>query len=121
LGIVLSDAITVITGSGDGGLPQCQGHHLRRIGFGTERLEQEIKALFPTLAVERMDRDTTARKRSHHQILKKFESGQIDLLVGTQMIVKGHDFPNVTFVEWFLQISPFTFLTFAPTRGPFNS
>lgn len=68
------------------------------MGIGTERLEQEIKSLFPGAHVERMDRDTTSRRRSHLQILKRLESGSIDILVGTQMIVKGHDFPNVTFV-----------------------
>jgi len=68
------------------------------MGIGTERLEQEIRVLFPEIEVGRMDRDTTSRRRSHLQILKRLESGKIDILVGTQMIVKGHDFPNVTFV-----------------------
>jgi primosomal protein N' (replication factor Y) len=78
--------------------PKCQGHRLQGMGIGTERLEQEIKSLFPETRVGRMDRDTTSRRRSHQQILKRLESGSIDILVGTQMIVKGHDFPNVTFV-----------------------
>ena len=81
-----------------GDCPKCQGHRLQGMGIGTERLEQEIKSLFPETQVGRMDRDTTSRRRSHLQILKKLESGSIDILVGTQMIVKGHDFPNVTFV-----------------------
>jgi primosomal protein N' (replication factor Y) len=81
-----------------GDCPQCHGHRLRGMGIGTERLEQEISQLFPEAHVERMDRDTTSRRRSHQQILKRLESGKIDILVGTQMIVKGHDFPNVTFV-----------------------
>ncbi len=81
-----------------GDCPQCQGHRLRGSGIGTERLEHEIKALFPEAEVGRMDRDTTSRRRSHQDILKRLESGTIDILVGTQMIVKGHDFPNVTFV-----------------------
>jgi primosomal protein N' (replication factor Y) len=68
------------------------------MGIGTERLEQEIRTLFPGAQVGRMDRDTTTRRRSHQQILKRLENGKIDILVGTQMIVKGHDFPNVTFV-----------------------
>ncbi|OGP62224.1 MAG: primosomal protein N', partial [Deltaproteobacteria bacterium RBG_13_47_9] len=84
--------------SAPGDCPQCGGHQLQGIGIGTERLEQEIKAFFPNAQVERMDRDTTSRKWSHQQILKRLESGSIDILVGTQMIVKGHDFPNVTFV-----------------------
>lgn len=81
-----------------GDCPNCGGHRLRGMGTGTERLEEEIKTLFPGADVGRMDRDTTSRKHSHQQILKKLESGKIDVLVGTQMIVKGHDFPNVTFV-----------------------
>jgi len=81
-----------------GDCPQCEGHRLRGMGIGTERLEQEIRTLFPETQVGRMDHDTTTRRRSHQQILKRLESGKIDVLVGTQMIVKGHDFPNVTFV-----------------------
>jgi primosomal protein N' (replication factor Y) len=81
-----------------GDCPKCQGHRLQGMGIGTERLEQEIKTLFPETQVARMDRDTVSRRRSHLQILKRLESGSIDILVGTQMIVKGHDFPNVTFV-----------------------
>jgi primosomal protein N' (replication factor Y) len=81
-----------------GDCPNCKGHRLKGMGIGTERLEQEIKELFPNQTVQRMDRDTTSRKHSHQQILKGLESGKIDILVGTQMIVKGHDFPNVTFV-----------------------
>ena len=81
-----------------GDCPQCEGHRLQGVGIGTERLEQEIGTLFPGAQVGRMDRDTTTGKRSHQQILKRLENGKIDILVGTQMIVKGHDFPNVTFV-----------------------
>ena len=81
-----------------GDCPKCRGYRLRGIGIGTERLEQEIRDLFPGSSVGRMDRDTTTRRHSHQEILKELESGRIDILVGTQMIVKGHDYPNVTFV-----------------------
>ncbi|HUL37943.1 MAG TPA: primosomal protein N' [Thermodesulfobacteriota bacterium] len=81
-----------------GDCPKCEGHRLQGMGIGTERLEQEIVSSFPETRVGRMDRDTTSRRRSHLQILKRLESGSIDILIGTQMIVKGHDFPNVTFV-----------------------
>ncbi len=81
-----------------GDCPKCEGHRLQGIGIGTERLAEEIRSLFPEAQVGRMDRDTTRRRRSHQQILKGLESGKTDILVGTQMIVKGHDFPNVTFV-----------------------
>ena len=81
-----------------GDCPRCEGHRLGGVGMGTERLEQEIRSLFPEVKVARMDRDTTTRKHAHQRILKELESGAIDILVGTQMIVKGHDFPNITFV-----------------------
>ncbi len=81
-----------------GGCPGCKGHRLQGIGIGTERLEEEVKKLFPNVEVGRMDRDTTSKRQSHLQILKRLESGDLDILVGTQMIVKGHDFPNVTLV-----------------------
>ena len=81
-----------------GDCPKCQSHRLHGMGIGTERLEQEIRTLFPETEVRRMDRDTTSRRHSHLKILKDLDSGCIDILVGTQMIVKGHDFPNVTFV-----------------------
>jgi primosomal protein N' (replication factor Y) len=81
-----------------GDCPKCEGHRLRGMGVGTERLEHEIKDLFPGKEIGRMDRDTTTKRQSHQQILKGLQSGKTDILVGTQMIVKGHDFPNVTFV-----------------------
>src|SRR4030043_504802 len=81
-----------------GDCPKCEGPRLQGMGIGTDRLGQAIKSLFPQIQVGRMDRDTTSQRRSHQQILKRLESGSIDILIGTQMIVKGHDFPNVTFV-----------------------
>lgn len=81
-----------------GDCPSCKGYQLKAMGIGTERLEEEIRSLFPDAHVERMDRDTTRRRRSHQRILKRLESGEIGILIGTQMIVKGHDFPNITFV-----------------------
>lgn len=85
-------------GRAPGNCPSCEGHHLQGVGVGTERLVEEIRSLYPNARVERMDRDTTSRKGAHQTILKRLESGEIDILVGTQMIVKGHDYPNVTFV-----------------------
>lgn len=67
-------------------------------GFGTERLEQEVKDQFPGISVLRMDADTTTRKNSHDSILKKFADGEAQVLLGTQMIAKGLDFPDVTLV-----------------------
>lgn len=78
--------------------PRCRSLSLQGMGVGTERLEEEIKALFPEASVGRMDRDTTSRRRSHQRILKRVETGEIEILIGTQMVVKGHDFPNITLV-----------------------
>jgi primosomal protein N' (replication factor Y) len=78
--------------------PSCGGRRLKPYGFGTERLEAELHRLFSGVRVARMDTDSTKRKGSAFQILKKFGAGEIDVLVGTQMITKGYDFPNVTLV-----------------------
>jgi primosomal protein N' (replication factor Y) len=78
--------------------PECDGGEIGLLGVGTERLEEEVAALFPEARVARMDRDTTTGRGGHSRILKKLESGAIDILIGTQMIAKGHDFPGVTLV-----------------------
>jgi len=78
----------------------------REWGLGPNVWSRRSNTLFPETTVRRMDRDTTSRKHSHQEILKGLESGKIDILVGTQMIVKGHDFPNVTFVVWSPQTPP---------------
>ncbi len=76
--------------------PNCGGAKVRYLGTGTQRIEEELNALIPELAVRRMDGDTTRRKFSHYSIIKEMEDKKIDLLLGTQMVAKGHDFPNVT-------------------------
>jgi primosomal protein N' (replication factor Y) len=78
--------------------PNCATVTLKQLGYGTQRLEQDVKALFPDARVARMDQDTTQKKGSMIQILKELRDHEIDILVGTQMIVKGHDFPNITMV-----------------------
>ncbi len=78
--------------------PKCTGHQLEPEGFGTERLEQEIATLFPQARIARMDRDTTGRKGAHQRLVNQMLEGKIDILVGTQMVAKGHDFPNVALV-----------------------
>ena len=78
--------------------PQCKDGTIQQVGLGTEKVEEELKAKFPKARVARMDLDTTKEKGSHEKILDKFRRGEIDLLVGTQMIAKGHDFPGVTLV-----------------------
>ena len=78
--------------------PQCGSVYIRYFGLGTEQVEQEVVKAFPEARVRRMDSDSTTRKDAHQQILDVFESREIDILVGTQMIAKGLDFPNVTLV-----------------------
>lgn len=78
--------------------PECKGSRLAYKGVGTQRIEEEIKKLFPTVAIRRMDQDTTHRKDSHREILKGFASKDFSLLLGTQMVTKGLDFPDVTLV-----------------------
>jgi primosomal protein N' (replication factor Y) (superfamily II helicase) len=78
--------------------PQCAGPYLERAGFGTERVEAEIRALWPAARVGRLDRDTARRRGAVQRLLSEVMSGDLDVLVGTQMIAKGHDFPRVTLV-----------------------
>jgi primosomal protein N' (replication factor Y) (superfamily II helicase) len=76
----------------------CKGPYLERRGFGTEKVADEIAALWPAARVARLDRDTVRRKGAAADILRSMAAGRIDVLVGTQMIAKGHDFPRVTLV-----------------------
>jgi primosomal protein N' (replication factor Y) len=76
----------------------CSSSNIKQLGYGTQRLEQDVQALFPEARVARMDQDTTRKKGMTIQLLKQLRDHQIDILVGTQMIVKGHDFPNITMV-----------------------
>jgi primosomal protein N' (replication factor Y) len=78
--------------------PQCGGPPVRYQGLGTEKLQAEIEEKFPDFVVRRMDSDTMKRPGSHARVLKAFRIGQIHILLGTQMIAKGLDFPNVTLV-----------------------
>lgn len=78
--------------------PSCRGARLRYLGFGTQQLEAAVQERFPRARVDRMDRDTTGTWRAAEQILRRLAEGKIDILVGTQMIGKGHDVPNVTLV-----------------------
>lgn len=78
--------------------PECGSEKIRYFGTGTQRLEQEILKQFPEAKTIRMDVDIVTKKNSHEQILNKFKNENIDILIGTQMVVKGHHFPNVTLV-----------------------
>ena len=78
--------------------PECHSDKIRYFGTGTQKLEQEINKIFPEASTIRMDIDTVTKKNSHEEILNKFKDENIDILIGTQMVVKGHHFPNVTLV-----------------------
>ena len=78
--------------------PECGSDHIGEFRAGTQQIEEIVKTVFPQARVLRMDMDTTRQKDSHEKILSAFANEEADVLVGTQMIVKGHDFPNVTLV-----------------------
>ena len=78
--------------------PNCGSKKIRHFGSGTQKLELEINKMFPKASTIRMDIDTVTKKNSHEEILRKFNEEKIDILIGTQMIVKGHHFPDVTLV-----------------------
>ena len=78
--------------------PKCGSPWIGGYGIGTERVEEEVRKLFPQVRTLRMDKDTTGEKDAHGRILRAFRNKEADCLIGTQMIVKGHDFPNVTVV-----------------------
>ena len=78
--------------------PKCGSRYIKYFGSGTEKLEKELQELVPQARIVRMDRDTTAGKFAHTRILEDFRRGAYDILLGTQMVAKGHDIPNVTAV-----------------------
>lgn len=79
--------------------PQCGSPYVAAFGLGTQKVEEMLQKRFPTARILRMDGDTTTGKRGHENVLEPFRQGKADILIGTQMIVKGHDFPNVTLVS----------------------
>ena len=78
--------------------PKCSSEHIYFLGIGSERVEEELHRAFPAARIARLDRDTVTGKRQYETILQDFREGNYDMLVGTQMIAKGHDIPNVTLV-----------------------
>ena len=78
--------------------PACGRQGIKTVGWGTEKVEKELKRLFPETVIDRLDRDTVSKKNAHYQILKRFQDRKTQILVGTQMITKGHDFPGVTLI-----------------------
>ena len=78
--------------------PECSSIYVKPFGVGTQKIEEELKVIFPELKVLRMDKDTTSKKGSLEEILNKFKNKEADILIGTQMLSKGLDFDNVTLV-----------------------
>lgn len=78
--------------------PSCEGKYIYFVGEGTQQIETMLTGLFPSINIARVDRDTTARRGAFEKSLFDFSEGKIDMLVGTQILAKGHDFPNVTLV-----------------------
>ncbi|MEO6390674.1 MAG: primosomal protein N', partial [Pyrinomonadaceae bacterium] len=78
--------------------PACQGKYIYYVGEGTEQIEDLLREKFPAMRIARLDRDTAARKHGFEQVISAFGRGELDMLVGTQMLAKGHDYPNVTLV-----------------------
>jgi primosomal protein N' (replication factor Y) len=78
--------------------PNCNGKHIYYVGEGTQQIEEQLRKLFPAINIARIDRDTASRRGSFEKSLSEFGAGKIDMLVGTQILAKGHDFPNVTLV-----------------------
>lgn len=78
--------------------PECSGTKFKAFGAGTERVEEELQKLMPDVRIVRMDRDTTAKRHSHHRIFKTMENREADVLIGTQMVTKGLDLPDITLV-----------------------
>jgi primosomal protein N' (replication factor Y) len=78
--------------------PSCASPHLAKLGFGTQRVEEELQSLLPSASILRMDTDTTSTKFAYEEMLGQFREHKADVLLGTQMVTKGHDFPDVTLV-----------------------
>jgi primosomal protein N' (replication factor Y) (superfamily II helicase) len=78
--------------------PECSSSKIKPLGFGTEKIESMLKAMFPDARLARMDQDSTSRKGSTIKILKSIRNHNVDIIVGTQMLAKGHDFPSITLV-----------------------
>ena len=100
--------------------PECGSAYMRYFGLGTEQVEQDTIKAFPNANVKRMDADSTARKDAHKRILDAFKSREIDILVGTQMIAKGLDFPNVTLVGVISADTALNFPDFRAGERSFN-
>ncbi|MEW6745681.1 MAG: primosomal protein N' [Planctomycetota bacterium] len=100
--------------------PTCGKGRIRLLGFGTERIEEEVRQLFPQARLARMDSDTMVSRMAHSVVLDKFARGDLDILVGTQMIAKGLDFPRVTLVGILMADAALSFPDFRAAERTFQ-
>ncbi len=100
--------------------PECKGINLKTFGAGTERVEDEISRLFPEARVARMDRDAASKKGEIERVLASLKDGSVDVVVGTQMIAKGHDYPGVTLVGVVLAETSLNFPDFRAAETTFS-
>jgi len=100
--------------------PECDSEYIHYVGEGTERLEHDLTKLYPDARIGRVDRDTMRHMRDFERVLGGFRDGQIDILVGTQMIAKGHDFPRVTLVGVIGADAPLAFPDFRAAERTFQ-
>ena len=100
--------------------PVCNGPEIGGFGAGTEKVERDVLRIFPESRVLRMDRDTASGKDAYSKILNAFRDGEADILIGTQMIAKGHDFPNVTLVGVLAADAILNFTDFRATERTFQ-
>ena len=100
--------------------PKCGSHLMKNIGSGTEKIEEHMKQLFPHARIARLDRDITSKKGTLEKILEKLKNQEIDILIGTQMITKGHDYPNITLVGILLADATLNLPDFRATEKTFQ-
>jgi len=100
--------------------PECDSEYIHYVGEGTERLEHDLTKLYPDARIGRVDRDTMRHMRDFERVLGGFRDGEIDVLVGTQMIAKGHDFPRVTLVGVIGADAPLAFPDFRAAERTFQ-
>ena len=100
--------------------PNCGGKDFNFVGFGTERIQEELERFFPEARIKRLDGDTARKKGVYHNLINGFSRGKFDILVGTQMVAKGHDFPNVTLAVALLADQSLQFPSYKANEDTFN-
>ena len=100
--------------------PKCGGKTFTYSGFGTERVEEELQRFFPAARIVRFDADTARKKGKYHQIITEFASGAYDIMVGTQMVAKGHDFPSVSLAVALLADQSLEFPSYKANEDTFD-